>query len=79
MEHPYKLMFEEAMRWIPSWHPGRDEVRPDWTCDCGRTWISSHELRLHALQEHPDRLGMSLQHHDRYPWENIAPVDKGEE
>lgn len=76
-EHPYDLMFRTAMRWVPPWHPGREDVTSDWRCACGQTWKSSHKLRVHALQEHPDQLRMSMHRHDRYPWRSVPRGSDG--
>lgn len=72
LDHPYDHMHKLAMRWVPPWHPGDEDVRADWRCACGKTWRSSDEARIHVYQQHPDRTHLDLVDHDRYPWDNVG-------
>lgn len=71
-EHPYNHMYKLAMRWVPDWHPGEEDVTSDWRCSCGKHWKTSDEARIHIYQEHPDRGHLSIADHDRYPWKNVG-------
>ena len=70
--HPYSHMFDLAMRWVPDWHPGQEDVTGDWRCACGQQWKTTDAARIHVYLEHPDRDQLSHVEHDRYPWKNVG-------
>lgn len=72
LEHPYDHMHKLAMRWVPDWHPGEEDVTGDWVCACGQQWKTSDAAHIHVYQEHPENGRLRHREHDRYPWKNVG-------
>lgn len=79
-EYPYDHMFDVAMRWVPEWHPGNEDLRSDWRCACGEVWRDHDKAHVHVYQHHPEKPRLRSVEHDRYPWKNVPEslVDGGE-